>query len=57
LLACNEYGETALHVAAEGSVVVLEKLQAFFKESQLNKGELNNEWLLAKDKYTYTDQN
>ena len=35
-LAQNEYGETALHVAAEGSVEVLEKLCALFKETQLN---------------------
>jgi len=30
LLAQNDYGETALHVAAEGSVAVLEKLWFFF---------------------------
>ena len=29
LLEQNEYGETALHVAAEGSVEVLEKAWAF----------------------------
>ena len=55
LLAQNEYGETALHVAAEGSVAVLEKIWAFFKEAQLNEDELMNKLLLAKDKYTYTD--
>lgn len=30
LLTPNEYGETALHVAADGNMAVLEKLQAFF---------------------------
>ena len=54
LLARNEYGETALHMAAGGSVAVMEKM-CFFKESQLNEDKLNNELLLAKDKYTYTD--
>jgi hypothetical protein len=29
----NEYGETALHEATEGSVVVLEKVWAFFLEN------------------------
>jgi len=42
LLARNKHGETALHVAAEDSVAVLEKLWAFFKGAQLNKGELIN---------------
>ena len=41
LLAWNEYGETALHVAAGGSVVVMEKL-FFFKESQINDDEFKN---------------
>jgi hypothetical protein len=29
LLACTEYGDTVLHMAAEGSVTVLEKLWPF----------------------------
>jgi ankyrin repeat protein len=32
LLACTEYGDTVLHVAAEGSVTVLEKLWPFLKK-------------------------
>ena len=51
LLAKNEYGETTLHMATEGSVVVPERLWAFFKEAQLNKDELKNKLLLAKDDY------
>jgi uncharacterized protein YjfI (DUF2170 family) len=50
LLAQNEYGQTALHVAAEGSVSVLEKLRAFVKEVERNKDEVKNQLLLAKDK-------
>ena len=37
LLAQNEYGQTALHVTAEGSVAVLEKVWAWTKKVQLNK--------------------
>ena len=49
LLAQNEYGQTALHLAAEGSVAVMEKVWAWAKEVQLNKDELNNKLLLAQD--------
>ena len=54
LLAQNEYGQTALHVAADSSVVVLEKLWAVANETQLNLDELQNKLLLAKDKYGNT---
>ena len=59
LLARNECGENALHVAAEERVAVLEKLWAFLKESQLKEYELKNKLSLAKNKYicTYTDWN
>ena len=60
LLALNEYGEIALHVAAEGSVMVLEKVWGRgrgAKEVQLNEGELKNELLLAKDRYEYSAWN
>jgi len=37
-LAKNKYGETALHMAAEDSVAVLEKIWAFFlKKPSLTK--------------------
>jgi hypothetical protein len=56
LLAQNKYGETALHMAAECSVVVLGKiwvylfinLSFFVKGSHLNEHELNNELLVAE---------
>ena len=40
LLAQNKYVETAVHIAAEGSVAVLEKLRGLAKEAQLNEDEL-----------------
>ena len=40
LLAQNKYIETAVHIAAEGSVAVLEKLRGLAKEAQLNEDEL-----------------
>jgi hypothetical protein len=43
LLAQNEYAETALHLAAEGNVAVLEKVWAYFKEAQLNEDDLTKE--------------
>jgi len=51
LLAKNKYGQTALHVAAEGSVAILEELWAFAKEEQLNQDDLQNKLLLVKDMY------
>lgn len=56
-LAQNRYGENALHMTAEDSVAVLEKIWAFFKEARLNKDKLKNKLLLAKDNYGHTDWN
>jgi hypothetical protein len=42
LPARNQYDETALHMAVEGSVAVLEKMGVFAKEAQLNEDELKN---------------
>jgi len=54
LLAQNKYGQTALNVAAECSVAVMERLWVFVKIAQLNQEELQNKLLLAKDKYGHT---
>jgi len=50
LLSQNEFGQTALHLAAECGGSVLEKLWDFAKVAQLNQDELQNKLLLTKDK-------
>jgi DNA-binding phage protein len=51
LLAQNQDRETALHLAATGSVEAMKKLWAFGKEAQLKGDELYYKLLLTKDKY------
>ena len=56
LLTQNEYSETALHVAAEGNLAVLEKVWAYFQSNPTKRRRVN-ELLLATDRHGYTDWN
>jgi hypothetical protein len=54
MLAQNERGETALHIAAlRNHVEILQKLWIWAKD-QMNPNDLRKKLLLAKDKYGYT---
>jgi ankyrin repeat protein len=54
LLAQNESGKTALHIAAQRNrVEILQKLWVWAEEVQQNTNDLKKKLLLAKDKYGY----